>query len=113
MNSQVLSFVQPFPPLHKLTETLMNIDYKKHFHSFMDAVEFLCAFVAAIVTVLYGKWNAHNMNERVQLWALAAYTWGKEVAVPNVKKAVLATYQAGAKVREVYEMINSPLFITL
>ena len=113
MNSQVLSFVQPFPPLHKLTETLMNINYKKHFHSFMDAVEFLCAFVAAIVTVLYDKWNAHNMNERVQLWSLTAYTWTREVAVPNVKKAALNTYTFGKKVREVYDVISSPLFIVL
>ena len=113
MTSQVLSFTESFPPLHKVTETVINIDYKKHFHSFMDAVEFLCAFVAAIVTVLYDKWNAYNMNERVQLWSLTAYTWTREVAVPNVKNAASATYQAGKKVREVYEVISSPLFIVL
>jgi hypothetical protein len=62
---------------------------------------------------MYDKWNAYNMTERVQLWSLAAYTWTREVAVPNVKKAAVATYQAGVKVREVYEMISSPLFITL
>ena len=92
---------------------MMNIDYKKHFHSFMDAVEFLCAFVAAIATVIYDKWMQYNMNERVQLWFLSAYTWTREVAVPNVKKAALATYQAGVEVRNIYNAIRLPLMMTL
>ena len=113
MTSQILSLTEAFPPAHKATETLMNIDYKKHFNSFMDAVEITLAFVAAIATVIYDKWNAHNMNERVQLWSLNTYTWVRNVAVPNVKNAAVATYQAGVKVREVYDVISSPLFITL
>lgn len=113
MTSTILSLTEAFPPAYKLTETLMNIDYKKHFNSFMDAVEITLAFVAAIVTVMYDKWNAYDMNERVQLWSLTAYTWTREVAVPNVKNAAVATYQAGRKVREVYDVISSPLFIVL
>jgi hypothetical protein len=111
--SQVLSFTEAFPPAHKMTETLMNINYKKHLNSYMDAITNLCAFVAAIATVLYDKWNQYNMTERVQLWSLTAYTWTREVAVPAVKNAVTVTYKTGKNVREVYEVLSSPLFITL
>ena len=113
MKTQILSFTEAFPPAHKLTETLMNIEYKKHLNSFLDGVQIACVFVAVIATLIYDKWMQNNMTERVQLWYLTVYTWTKEVAVPNVKNAATATYNAGAKVREVYEVISSPLFITL
>lgn len=114
MNSaQILTFTEAFPPAHKLTETLVNVDYKKHYNSFMDSVEFACAFIAAIATVLYDKWHQYDMTERVQLATLTAYTWTRNVAVPAVKNAATVTYNTGAKVREVYDVISSPLFITL
>ena len=114
MNSaQILTFTEAFPPAHKLTETLVNIDYKKHYNSFMDSVEFVCAFIAAIATVLYDKWHQYDMTERTQIVALNAYTWTRNVAVPAVKNAATVTYNAGQKVREVYDVISSPLFITL
>jgi hypothetical protein len=55
----------------------------------------------------------YNMNERVQLWSLTAYTWTREIAVPAVKNAVITVYNTGKQVREVYNLISSPLFITL
>lgn len=113
MTTQILSFTEAFPPAHKMTETLMNLDYKKHYNSFIDAVTNLCAFIAAIVTVLYDMWNKYDMTERVQLWTLTAYTWTREVAVPNMKNAAVTVYNTGKQVREIYNVISSPLFITL
>jgi hypothetical protein len=113
MTTQILSFTEAFPPAHKMTETLMQIDYKKLYNSYMDAVVNLCAFIAALVTIAYDMWNKYDMTERVQLWVLKGYTWTRETAVPAVKNAAIATYSTGCKVREVYEVINSPLFITL
>jgi hypothetical protein len=114
MNSaQIVSFTEAFPPAHKLTETLVNIDYKKHLNTYMDAIMNLCAFIAVIATLIADKWQQHDMTERVQIFALNVYTWTRNVAVPAVKNAAIATYNAGQKVREVYEVISSPLFITL
>jgi hypothetical protein len=114
MNSTaILSFTEAFPPAHKLTETLMGIDYKKHLNTYMDAVLNVCAFIAVIATLISEKWQQHNVTERLQIVALNAYTWTRNVAVPFVKNAAVAMYNAGQKVREVYEVISSPLFITL
>ncbi len=113
MTTQILSFTEAFPPAHKLTETVMTIDYKKHYNSFMDGVVNLCAFVAAIATVIYDTWMRYNTTERVQLWSLTAYTWTREIAVPAVKNAATSVYNTGKQVREVYNLISSPLFITL
>ena len=114
MNStQIVAFTEGFPPAHKLTETLVNIDYKKHLNNYMDVVMNICAFVAVIATLIADKWAEYDCTERLQLAALNAYTWTRNVAVPAVKNAATVTYNAGAKVREVYDVINSPLFITL
>jgi len=114
MNSTaILSFTEAFPPAHKLTETLMNIDYKKHLNTYMDVVMNVCAFIAVIATLIVEKWQQHDVTERLQIVALNVYTWTRNVAVPAVKNATTATYTAGQKVREVYEVISSPLFITL
>jgi hypothetical protein len=90
--TQILEFTSAFPPAHKLTETLMNIDYKKHLNSFLDAVVILCAFVAAVATVIRDKWQEHDCTERLQLFVLRVvelaktfYAWVMNVFVPNVK----------------------------
>mgnify|MGYP003337865736 FL=1 len=111
--AQIVAFTEAFPPAHKLTETLVNIDYKKHLNTFMDAVMNLCAFIAVIATLIADKWQENDVTERLQIVALNAYTWTRNVAVPAVKNAATVTYNAGQKVREVYEVINSPLFVTL
>ena len=90
-----------------------NIDYKKHLNTFMDAVMNLCAFIAVIATLIADKWQENDVTERLQIVALNGYTWTRNVAVPAVKNAATVTYNAGQKVREVYEVISSPLFITL
>jgi hypothetical protein len=112
MNSTaILSFTEAFPPAHKLTETLMDIDYKKHLNTYM--VLNVCAFIAVIATLIAEKWQQHDVTERLQIAALNGYTWTRNVAGPAVKNAAVAMYNAGQKVREVYEVISSPLFITL
>ena len=111
--AQIVSFTEAFPPAHKLTETLVNIDYKKHLNSYMDAVMNVCAFIAVIATLIADKWQENDVTERLQIAALNGYTWTRNVAVPAVKNAALGTYHAGQKVREVYDVISSPLFITL
>lgn len=110
---QILSFTEGFPPAHKLTEIVLNVNYKKHFHQFMDAVENTLIFLAAVYTVLRQKWIDHNMTERCQLAVLNVQDFTLNVAVPSVRKAATVTYNAGAQVRGFYELISSPLFITL
>jgi hypothetical protein len=90
--TQILNFTAAFPPAEKLTETLMNIDYKKHFHSFMDAVVIFCAFVAAMATLIAQKWQEYDCTERLQLFVLNViqkaktfYAWVMNVFVPFVK----------------------------
>jgi hypothetical protein len=92
MQTQILDFTAAFPPAQKLTETLMEIDYKKHFHQFMDAVVIACAFVAAIATVIRDNWVKYDCTERLQLFVLRCvelaktfYAWVMTVFVPFVK----------------------------
>lgn len=87
-----MEFAKAFPPVDALIETLMDIDYKKHLNSFMDAVVIACAFIAAIATVIRDKWVEHNCTERLQLFALdfiegskITYAWVMNVFVPYVK----------------------------
>lgn len=111
MKDQILSFTESFPPVHKATEVLMNIDYKKRFHQFMNAVVIVCAFVAAIATVLYDKWMQNNMNERIQLVAMNVYTWAKEVALPKMKKLYQAVVMMYKEIVEVYNIFKAGLVI--
>lgn len=112
MNSfqvQVLDFTYGFPPAYALTKNLVNVNYRKHYNNFVTGVMFL----VALVVVLRQKWIENDCNERVQLFALTSYEWMKEVGIPNVQNAIQVTYNAGVKVRGFYEVISSPLFITL
>lgn len=106
-------FAQSFPPANALMDTMGAIDYKKHFHTFMDAVEIACAFIAVIATLIAEKWVENDMTERTQIAALNAYTWSKDVAVPAVKNAAQNTYTFGVKVREVYNILTARQFVTL
>ena len=88
---QVLDFTSAFPPAQKLAETLMEIDYRKHYNQFMDFVVILCAFSAAVYTVLRDKWIENDVTERLQLafetvkdQSVRFYHWNKEVSVPFV-----------------------------
>lgn len=104
--SQVLDFTSAFPPAQKLIQKLMQIDYRKQYHNFMDAVVIACAFFAAIATVLYDNWMKYNCTERVQLFTLNViekskkfYAWVQTVLIP----AVVAFYD---DVRSLYNVLT-------
>ena len=65
-----MELTKSFPPADAFVEMMTEIDYKKHFNTFMDGVENLCLIVAAIATVIAQKWQEHNMTERTQLFVL-------------------------------------------
>ena len=112
MKDQILEFTEAFPPAHKLTETLLNIHYRKHYNSLIDNVENAIVIIAAIATVIYQKWNENDMTERCQIVALQVKEITLNVSV-KVYKAAVGFYQAGRQVHEVYELITSDLFVTV
>ena len=88
-----MELTKSFPPADALVETLMEIDYKKHFNTFIDGVEVFCLFVAAIATVIAQKWQQHNMTERTRLFVLQViehaktfWAWINTVFVPGCKE---------------------------
>jgi len=88
-----MELTKSFPPADAFVEMMNEIDYKKHFNTFMDGVENLCLIVAAIATVIAQKWQEHNMTERTQLFVLRViegaktfYAWVKNVFVPECQE---------------------------
>lgn len=76
-----MQLTKSFPPADDLISELMKIDYQKHFHTFMDAVETACIFVAALYTVLRNKWVEHDCTERLQLFVMNVINKGKSFRV--------------------------------
>ena len=88
-----MELTKSFPPADAFVEMMTEIDYKKHYNTFMDGVENLCVIVAAIATVIAQKWQEHNMTERTQLFVLRVidgiktfYAWVKNVFVPECQE---------------------------
>ena len=50
-----MELTKSFPPADDLFVKLQEIDYKKHLNNYMDVVVNVCAFVAAIATILWEK----------------------------------------------------------
>jgi len=48
-----MELTKSFPPTDDLFTYLAEIDYKKQLNRYMDGVVNICAFIAAIATVLY------------------------------------------------------------
>lgn len=87
----ILEFTSAFPPAHHLTKALMDFDYRKAFHTFMDGVVIVCAVIAALATVAKAKWVEHDMSERTALFveevkefSIKFYIWVVDVAVPEL-----------------------------
>ena len=87
-----MELTKSFPPADAFVEMMLEIDYKKHFNTFMDGVENLCVIVAAIATVIAQKWQEYDCTERLQLFVLRViegaktfYAWVKNVFVPECK----------------------------
>lgn len=123
MNSfqlQVLDFTYDFPLIYDFSKNVIGFDYRKALNNFMSGVENVIVFLIAVGVVLRQKWMEYDCTERVQLFALQvkefvviAYTWMREVGAPAIANAIQFTYNAGVKVRELYNLVSSPLFITL
>ena len=128
--SAIVNMTEGFPPAHKLAQHMASIDYVKHLNNFMEAVEIAIAIVAMVCDVAVFVWDnggqeflqemALNFCQKVRIGATftAQYTvkfavWFIEVAVPAVENAIESTIAAGKKTREVWEMLNSPMFASL
>jgi hypothetical protein len=103
----LMELTKSFPPADDLLTKLQEIDYRKHFHNFMNAVEVFCLYVAAIAVVLYTKWQENDCTERLQLafirfinFCKVAYNWLREVAIPETKAM-------GADLRAVYNKLRT------
>jgi len=90
-----MELTKSFPPADAFVEMMTEIDYKKHYNTFMDGVEIFCAFVAAVAIIVAEKWQEHNMTERTQLFVLQViegaktfYAWVKNVFVPECKALI-------------------------
>ena len=95
-NQQILDFTAGFPPAQKLTQILIEIDYKKYFNQYMDFVITFCSVIAAIYTVLRNKWIENNVTERLQVTAetikvetIRFYNWNKEVSIPFIQETAI------------------------
>ena len=90
-----MELTKSFPPVDAFVEMMTEVDYKKHLNTFMDGVEFFCAFVAAVAIIVAEKWQEHNMTERTQLFVLRViegaktfYAWVINVFVPEFKALI-------------------------
>lgn len=93
-----MNLTQSFPPADALIEYLSGIDYKKHLNTFMDIVETICVFVAAVSYVLWqlvntwyqngGKEFLVNSYVKIRNFVQFAILWIREVGYPQVRKIV-------------------------
>ena len=60
---------QSFPPADAAIEFLRQVDYRKHYNSFMDSVENLCIIIAAICIIIGQQWRKHRVSEKMQISA--------------------------------------------
>ena len=88
-----MELTKSFPPVDAFVEMMTEIDYKKHYNTFMDSVQIFCAFVTAVAIIVAEKWQEHNMTERTQLFVLQVidgaktfYAWVMNVFVPECKE---------------------------
>lgn len=108
LQEQVLDFTSAFPPAHKLTETLMKIDYRKLWSQIVTTVIVIFTLIQ-VAYLLTEYWYKNGGKEKLQnIWI-----WVKDVAIPFLNTLRHNIYTAGMKTRNFYEVISSPLFITL
>lgn len=106
--AQVLDTLSAFPPAEGMAKMLMDFDYKKAFNNYMDAIEMIVKFIMVVVAIA---------GDIAWFWY---HNGGKEFLIETRQNAVVAfnnarqhTYNAGVQSRRIYEVISSPLFITL
>ena len=52
---KIMQLTKAFPPADDLIMKLQEIDYNKHFHKYMDIVETIVLWIAAIATIIFEK----------------------------------------------------------
>ena len=117
--SAIVNMTEGFPPAHKLAQQMASIDYAKHLNNFMEAVEIAIAIVLMIADVAVFVWEnggeetVLDICQNVKVYSVKFAVWFIDVAVPAVENAIEFTIAAGGRTREVWEMLNSPMFATL
>lgn len=76
-----MELTKSFPPADDLISYLLEIDYHKHFHTFLNAVKTSCIFIAALYTVLRNKWVENDCTERLQVLILNVIAAGKSFRI--------------------------------
>lgn len=113
-----------FPPASDLITILSKIDWAmvgnvtlEGISEFLAIVEHIVMFLAALATVLYSKWQDHNMTQRVIKGSKVAYThlqiagkffittgvWLLTVAYPEARKMTVNGYTVA---RETYSVLS-------
>lgn len=78
-------------------QALKTFDYQKHAITALNWVITIAAFIAAVATVSYQKWQEHNMNERCM--TLLTQTQSFIVSsTPKVIEALQELYQLTVEV---------------
>lgn len=84
----IMNLIKSFPPVDALIETLQNINYRKHYQNLV----MICAFIAAVVTVLHNKWIEHNCSQHVQRFILTVVdgvktfiAWVRSIFIPELQ----------------------------
>ena len=106
--AQVLDVCSAFPPVEGMAKMLMDFDYKKAFNNYMDAIEIAVQFVLVTIAILgdIAWFWYHNGGKEFLIET-------RQNAVVTFNNAIQYTYNAGVQSRRIYEVISSPLFITL
>jgi hypothetical protein len=57
-----MQMTKAFPPADDLIVKLQDIDYSKHLNNYMDKVETIVVWIAAIATILWDKFQTLKIN---------------------------------------------------
>jgi hypothetical protein len=92
-----------FPPVNAIMEAARKVDYKGLYDKAIEFTIVALAFVAALATVCYQKWNDNNCSERIVAFASVAMKavsdgidWVRSVVIPEIKsfrEEVIASYR--------------------
>ena len=78
-------------------QALKTFDYQKHAITALNQMITIAAFIAAVATVIFQKWQEHNMNERCV--NLLSHTQGFIISfTPKVIEAFQELYQLAVEV---------------